>query len=274
MTPKKPIDFLGLENKVAIVTGAATGLGAATAVLLSQAGAKVVINHIEGQADLAQAVADQCSHESLCYQADITDDNACKAMVQAATQQWGRVDVLVNSAGINNPVEHTDLDSLSTQDFLDIYRINVVGAYQMIRAVAPTMQAQSRGVVVNVSSGSGESGYGSSIAYSASKGALNTMTKSLARALAPAVRVNAICPGMVMTEIWNKLEQTEEQKVAWLKAIVDTTPLQTEPTAEIVARNILYLSSDLSAHLAGQLILADGGAALGVYASMFETIDE
>lgn len=262
--------LLGLADKVAIVTGAATGLGAATAKLLAAAGAKVVINHMPEQADKAKAVEALCANGSFCYAADITDDQACRAMAKAAVERWGHVDILVNNAGINKPVEHTDLEGLSAEDFIAIYNVNVVAAYQMIRAVTPFMQAQGSGVVVNVSSGSGASGYGSSVAYSASKGALNTLTKSLGRALAPAMRVNAICPGMVVTEIWDKLQHTPEQRAAWLNDIIAEIPLKKEPTAEIVARCIVFLASDLSAHITGQLIAADGGSTLGLYTPMYE----
>ena len=263
-------DFLQFQGKVAVVTGAATGLGAATAETLAGAGANVLINHMPGQETVAQSVAKACSNGSLCFAADITSDEECKAMVQTALEQWGRVDILINNAGFNKPVDHDDLDGLSAKDFIDLYNVHVIGAYQMIRAVAPTMQTQGKGAVVNVSSGSGESGYGSSVAYSASKGALNTLTKSLGRALAPKIRVNAICPGMVITPLWDKLQQTEAQRVAWLEAVIAEIPLKIEPTAEIIARNILYLASDLSAHLTGQLITADGGSSLGLYQSMFE----
>jgi len=267
-------DFLQMQGKVAIVTGAATGLGAATAQILAAAGANVLINHMPGQKSQAQTVADKCvsngASDSLCQSGDITKDDECKHIVQAAIDQWGRVDILINNAGINKPVEHDDLDGLSANDFMDIYNVNVIGAYQMIRAVAPTMKAQGKGVVVNVSSGSGESGYGSSVAYSASKGAMNTLTKSLGRALAPAIRVNAVCPGMVITPLWDKLQQTEEQRAAWLKAVIADIPLQTEPTSEIIARSILYLASDLSAHLTGQLITVDGGSSLGLYQPMYK----
>ena len=262
-----------LDGTVAIITGAATGLGASTAQMLSQVGVKVLINHMPGQELDAQSVAEGCINESLCYTADITKDDECKAMVQAVLQQWGRIDILINNAGINKPVEHTDLEGLSAEDFINIYNVNVIGAYQMIRAVAPAMQQQSRGVVVNVSSGSGENGYGSSVAYAASKGAMNTMTKALGRALAPAIRVNAICPGMVITSLWDKLQHTEEQRAAWLKAVIAEIPLKVEPTPEIIARNILYLASDLSAHLTGQLITADGGSSLGLYYPMYEKND-
>ena len=263
-------EFLCLQEKVAIVTGAATGLGAATAEILSQAGANVLINHMPGQETIAQSVAKKCASNGFCYAADITQDDECKSMVKAAVDQWGRVDLLINNAGINKPVDHDDLDGLSAQEFLNIYNVNVVGAYQMIRAVAPTMKAQKNGVVVNVSSGSGEYGNGSSVAYSASKGAMNTLTKSLGRALAPAIRVNAVCPGMVITPLWDKLQQTEEQRAAWLKAVIADIPLQTEPTSEIIARSILYLASDLSAHLTGQLITVDGGSSLGLYQPMYK----
>ena len=267
-------DFLNLQGKVTIVTGAATGLGAATAQILAAAGANVLINHMSGQESQAQAVAEKCvsngASGSLCQPGDITKDEECKGMVQAAIDQWGRVDVLINNAGFNIPVDHDDLDGLNAKDFMDLYNVHVIGTYQMIRAVAPAMKVQGKGVVVNVSSGSGASGYGSSVAYSASKGAVNTLTKSLGRALAPTIRVNAICPGMVITPLWDKLQHTEAQRAAWLETVISEIPLKLEPTSEIIARNILYLASDLSAHLTGQLISADGGSSLGLYHSMFE----
>lgn len=266
--------FLNLKGKVAIVTGAATGLGAATAQILATAGANVLINHMLGQEFQAQAIAADCvangASDSLCQLGDITKDEECKRMVQAVIVQWGRVDILINNAGFNIPVEHDDLDGLSAKDFMDLYNVHVIGAYQMIRAAAPAMKAQGKGVVVNVSSGSGESGYGSSVAYSASKGAMNTLTKSLGRALAPSIRVNAICPGMVITPLWDKLQHTEAQRAAWLESVIADIPLKIEPSADIIARNILYLASDLSAHLTGQLITADGGTSLGLYQPMFE----
>ena len=264
------IDFLNLQGKVAIITGAATGLGAATARLLAQAGTHVLINHMPGQESQAEAVAASCANESFCCAGDITVDVDCKNIAQAAIERWGRIDILINNAGINKPVEHDDLDGLSAKDFIDIYSVNVIGAYQMIRAVTPAMKQQGSGVVVNVSSGSGENGYGSSIAYSASKGALNTITKSLGRALAPEIRVNAVCPAFINTPIWDKLELSAEQRETQQQANIQRMPLQLEATPEIVARSILFLASDLSAHLTGQLITSDGGALLGKYQPMFQ----
>jgi len=265
-------NFLNLHGKVAIITGAATGLGAATAQMLAQAGAHVLINHMPGQETLADAVATQCKNESLCRSGDITKDDDCVRIVQAAIDQWDRVDILINNAGINKFVEHYDLEGLSSTDFLNIYNVNVIGAFQMTRAVSSIMKRQGAGVVVNVSSGAGECGLGSSIAYCASKGALNTMTKSMGRALAPAIRVNAVCPAFIPTPLWDKkignipTEEWEALRKTWALS----TPLQLEGSPEIISRTILFLTSDLSAHLTGQLITSDGGDQLGVYQPMFE----
>ena len=267
-------NFLSLEEKVAIVTGSATGLGAVTAQMLSQAGAKVLINHMPGQETQAQAVADKCANDSLCEPGDITKDEECKRIVQAARERLGRVDILINNAGINKPVEHDDLEGLSAKDFMDIYSVNVIGAYQMIRAVAPTMQQQGSGVVVNVSSGAGECGLGSSVAYCASKGAMNTMTKSLGRALAPSIRVNAVCPGFIDTPLWDKLNLSAQEREAHRQANIAETPLRLDATPELIARSVLFLASDLSANSTGQLLTSDGGMLLGVYQRMFEKNDE
>ena len=267
---KNKDSFLSLQGKVAIITGAATGLGATTAQILAAAGAKVLINHMPAQESQAQAVANDCATESICLAGDITRDEDCKKIVQTTIDQWGRIDILINNAGINKFVDHDDLDGLSAKDFTDIYNVNVIGAFQMIRAVTPVMKAQGTGVVVNVSSVSGADGYGSSVAYSASKGALNTLTKSLGRALAPEIRVNAVCPGFINTPLWDKLNLSDEQRQSLQQAFIASTPLQIKPTPEIIARSILFLASDLSAHLTGQLLTSDGGTSLGVYQSMVE----
>lgn len=265
-------NYLNLHGKVVIVTGAATGLGAATAKVLAKVGANVLINYMPGQEALAEVVAKTCKYESLCCVGDITNDEDCKRMVQVAIDQWGRVDILINNAGINKFVEHYDLDGLSSKDFMDIYNVNVIGAFQMTRAVSSIMKRQGAGVVVNVSSGAGECGLGSSIAYCASKGALNTMTKSLGRALAPEIRVNAVCPAFIPTPLWDKKvgNMPKEEWNALRKSWALSTPLQIEGTPEMISRTILFLASDLSAHLTGQLITTDGGDQLGVYQPMFD----
>ena len=172
-----------LSNRVAIVTGSSSGVGAATAKLLAQQGCHVVINYNSNQAG-AEAVVAACEAEgaeTLMIQANVADDADCQAMVAAALEKWGRVDVLVNNAGTTKFVDHQDLHGLDKSDFQRIYEVNVIGAYQMIRAVAEPMQQQEEGgVVVNVASTAGITGIGSCVAYAASKGAMVTLTLSLA----------------------------------------------------------------------------------------------
>ena len=135
----------------------------------------------------------------LLVQADIARDADCRQLAQAALDRWGRIDVLVNNAGITKMVPHGDLDGLDADDFLDIYRTNTVGAFQMIRAVAPAMK-ETGGRVVNVASVAGLIGVGSSLAYACSKAAMLAMNKSMARELGPEICVNAVCPGFVEGE--------------------------------------------------------------------------
>ena len=128
-------------------------------------------------------------------QGNVAIDADCRKLAAGAMEAFGRIDILVNNAGTTKFAGHRDLDALSAEDFTNIYAVNVIGAFQMIRACVEGLRAHGDGAVVNVSSIAGIEGIGSSVAYAASKGALNTMTLSLARALAPEIRVNAVCPG-------------------------------------------------------------------------------
>ena len=197
---------MDLKGAVFVVTGSATGLGAAVARQLASKGGRVVINYTKSLTE-AQETAASCVEqggEAILCQADVSNDSDCRRMAQEALNRWGRIDGLVNNAARSKIVPHADLEGLTADDFNQIFAVNVVGAYQMVRAVAPAMQAQGQGSVVNISSGSGFSGSGSSIAYAASKAALNVMTLSLARALAPEIRVNAVCPGVMQTRWWRE----------------------------------------------------------------------
>jgi 3-oxoacyl-[acyl-carrier protein] reductase len=189
-------------------------------------------------------------------------------MAAAALEKWGRIDGLVNNAGASKFASHADLESLTGDDFLHIYNVNVVGAYQMTRAAAPHMKAQGRGTIVNVSSISAITGSGSSIAYAASKGALNTMTVSLARALAPEVRVNAVCPGPINTDRMSYWERdqaaqrglTQEQFRAQIVAASgDRTPLGRIAEAEDVANLVSFLAGPDSEFITGQSYNVNGG---------------
>ncbi|MEO1167775.1 MAG: glucose 1-dehydrogenase [Pseudomonadota bacterium] len=256
------------DGKVAIVTGGSQGIGAATVRALAARGANVVINYVSS-ADLAEALRDEIGgadgDRAITVQADLSAGEAEK-LARAALDKWGRIDGLVNNAGKTAFANHEDLDALSADDFLDIYRLNVVGAYEMIRAVTPTMQEQGSGAIVNVTSVAAHYGIGSSVAYAASKGALLTMTYSLARALAPEIRVNAISPGYVGTG-WFTNRLGEEAKLAIDRHFEETTPLRRAGTAEDIADMIVPLLDDASRHMTGQAIVVDAGSHLDVGSS-------
>ena len=195
-----------LKNAVCIVTGSASGIGAASAIMLASKGARVVVNYSKSE-DAARATLKACEAagaqvggEALLVKADVAHDADCRRLAQSALDRCGRIDALVNNAGATKFADHGNLDALSAEDFQRIYAVNVVGTYQMVRACAPAMKKSGRGAIVNVSSVAGKNGMGSSMAYAASKGALNTLTLSLARSLGPEIRVNAVCPGLIDTK--------------------------------------------------------------------------
>jgi 3-oxoacyl-[acyl-carrier protein] reductase len=252
-----------LKSAVCIVTGSASGIGAASAILLAGKGARVVINYSKSE-DAARATRKACEAagaETLLIKADVAQDSDCRRVAQAAIDKWGRIDALVNNAGATKFADHSDLEALSAEDFQRIYSVNVVGSYQMVRACAPAMKQGGRGAVVNVSSIAGKNGMGSSIAYAASKGALNTLTMSLARVLGPEIRVNAVCPGMVDTK-W--LREGYGARYAAIEARYrQGTPLGRPGTPEEVAAVIVWLieGADL---LTGDTIMVDSGMHLGL----------
>lgn len=156
---------------------------------------------------------------------------------------------------------HADLEGLSSEDFLNIFAVNVVGAYQMVRAVTPPMQQQGKGAIVNISSVSAITGSGSSIAYAASKAALNVMTLSLARALAPEIRVNAVCPGVMQTRWWRE-GLGEENYDAFISRYAASAPLKTAGTTDSVADPVVWLLEGAE-HVTGETIMVDAGSHLG-----------
>jgi 3-oxoacyl-[acyl-carrier protein] reductase len=257
---------MDIRDKVAIVTGSATGIGAETAKLLAAKGCRVVVNYTKSRAEAeeTEAACRAVGVETLLHQADIAQDEACKAMAAAAIARWGRIDVLVNCAGRTKPAPPGDLDALNGADFHDIYAVNLVGTYQMIRACVPQMRKQGEGVVVNVSALGSLNGEGSSIAYAASKGALNSLTISLARQLAPVVRVNAICPGFVATRWMRNLlgEDRFNQRVAEMAQI---TPVHKTAYAEDIAEMICWFI-DGPGLITGEVLPVDYGTRFGTLA--------
>src|SRR5215831_17195121 len=252
------------EGLCAIITGSASGLGAATAGLLAKAGARIVVNYSNSKAE-AEATADLCRKqgaEVVVVQGDVSRDDGCRKIVAAAAP-WGRLDVLVNNAGTTKHVPHDKLDELSAEDFQRIFGVNTIGPFQMIRAARPLLEASAKasgrpGAVVNVSSIAGIAGNGSSIAYAASKGALNTMTLSLARALAPLIRVNTVCPGYIDTP-WFTKGRGEAGAKQVRDMVVSRVPLKVASSAEDLARVVCFLASPESSNMTGELVRMDAG---------------
>lgn len=252
------------SRPVCVVTGSSSGIGAATALLFAQRGYDVAINYAS-QAEGAERVAAACREagaSTLAVRADVGDDAQCRVLAGEVRQRWGRADVLVNSAGITTKfADLKDLDAVGAEDFAAIYRVNVIGTFQMARAIAPLMRGAPAPGIVNISSMGGRMGTGSSIAYAASKGAANTLTLSLARALAPAIRVNAILPGMVDGQWLRKgLGETvfqERRKRYEARALLGTVV-----TPEDVALCAWWLGVEATRQT-GQLVDLEGGFLLG-----------
>ena len=203
------------DGKIILVTGSATGLGAAIAIGAAKRGAKAVILNCTKSLKDAEATADivrSAGAEASIAQGDVSDDADCRRIASAAAR-YGRLDALVNNAGTTKHVAHADLDGLSGEDFQRLYAVNTIGPYQMVRACRSLLEAAAPGAVLMTSSIAGVTGMGSSVAYAASKGALNTMVLSLARALAPKIRVNAICPGFIDTRWFSEFSPERAQRV-------------------------------------------------------------
>ncbi|MEE8307989.1 MAG: SDR family oxidoreductase [Gammaproteobacteria bacterium] len=252
-----------MTQKVAIVTGSATGVGAATALMLAERGRNVVINYTRSKVEAEQTAADCRAKgvEALVFQADVSEDESCRAMVQAAVDAWGRVDFLVNNAAKTKFNPYENLDGLDKQDFLDIYAVNVVGPYQMVRAVEPHMRKLGAGAIVNNSSIGGVTGIASSMAYAASKAALNLMTKSLAHVMAPEIRINAVAPGMIQTR-WLQAGMGEEAYQAMLEGAKKMLPLRKVATAEEVAEALVWFLEG-AAVVTGEVLIVDSGIHIG-----------
>lgn len=246
-----------MQGSVAIVTGGGTGIGAAVVRRLAARGVACVINYAHSKAE-AEALAHEVGNGAIAVQADIADDAACRTLAKAAVDSLGRLDFLVNNAGRTKHVAHEDLDGLNAEDFVDIYRLNTIAAFQMVRACAPAMREGRMSAVVNVASIAGLHGVGSSIAYAASKGALITMTQSLARVLAPAIRVNAVAPGYVGTG-WFEKALGQEGKAKLDRTIAARTPMAMAPQAEDIAGPIELLLDPANRAITGEVLRVDAG---------------
>jgi NAD(P)-dependent dehydrogenase (short-subunit alcohol dehydrogenase family) len=252
------------DGLCAIVTGSASGLGAATAAILAKDGARIVINYSSSQKE-AEQTADLCRSaggDVVVVQGDVSRDEDCRKIVAAAAP-WGRLDALINNAGTTKHMPHDNLDGLSAEDFQRLFGVNTIGPFQMMRAARSLLEAGAKSSgrassVVNVSSVAGISGIGSSVAYAASKGALNTITLSLARALAPLIRVNAVCPGYIDTP-WFTKGRGVDGAAKVRDAVVAKVPLKRASTAEDVASLVCFLATPQSSNMTGEVVRMDAG---------------
>jgi len=261
------------EGKHAIVTGSSAGLGRSMAIKLAEGGAHVMVNFASSE-EAASEVAEICRGHGVdvkCVRADMGTDEGCEALAHAA-RDWGQVDILINNAGTTKRVpDHADLKGLTRDDFLQLTSINVAAPFLMVQACEDLLRASHErtgkaAAVLNTSSIAGVTGIGSSVAYAATKGALNTLTLSLARALAPAIRVNAVCPGYIDTR-WFSDHMPEEKYLAMRASVEARTPLQAASGPDDIADAALFLVSDASRHVTGETLLVDAGTHLG-YASL------
>ena len=243
-----------VSSRVALVTGATGGIGSAICLRLAEAGYRVVVTY-NSREDEANRLAERLSgHEHLVARAVVDDSATLTQLAKTVKNRYGTLDLLVNNAGITRFVPHDDLLGLDDALIDQIFSTNWRGAFACIRAFRDLLQTGG-GVVVNISSIAGVSGQGSNVAYCASKAALDSMTRSLARALAPAIRVLSVSPGLT------EGNYTAQLDAAWSQAQSEKTPLKRLATADDVARAVLVAATELS-FSTGCIIPVDGGRPL------------
>lgn len=239
-----------LKNKVAIVTGSSRGIGKATAILFAKEGAKVVINCKDQTEEAKKVVSDIGNTKAIFIQADVSKEEDVKRLVSMTIKKFGKIDILVNNAGVifregdwksNTKIWHATMD------------INLTSAWLMIREIAPIMIKNRSGSIVNISSIYGFLGAASVLAYSSAKGGLITLTKSFAKELAPNIRVNAVAPGNVMTDM------TKEAGKKLIEFFEKQTPLRRSAEPDEIAMAILFLASNDASFITGELLIVDGG---------------
>ena len=244
-----------LDGKVAVVTGASSGIGRESAKLFAEAGARVVVSYNHGVDRANDVVGSLAGAGHQAMRLPLEDTAQINKAAAAVKEQFGRCDILVNSAGFTRMVPHHDLDALSDELIDQVLTANVRGPFATIRAFAPLLKASGDGVIVNISSGAAQRGSGSSIIYGASKAALDTMSMALARVLGPQVRVVVVAPGMVHTGF-----VPGRTEAAMLKAAM-ATPLKRQIEAEDVALAVLSCVTHLK-FTTGSIVNVNGGGHL------------
>jgi 3-oxoacyl-[acyl-carrier protein] reductase len=250
-----------LEGKGAIVTGAGTGVGRSTALRLAERGCGVVVNYSRSK-DAAEEVADEARKhgvKAIAVRADVAKNADCVALVDAAMNELGRLDVLVNNAGTTSFIPHAQLDDVTDEVWDTILGVNLKGPFQCARAAKPHLAADGGGHVVNVTSVAGVYGTGSSIPYCASKSALNNLTVTLARVFGPEIQVNAVAPGFIDGS-WLQagLGEVFDAAKGWQ---VSRSPLGRVCTPDTV-RDAIMGFLEGNAPITGQVLVVDGGVGL------------
>jgi len=241
-----------MTRKVALVTGSATGIGRAAAVRFAREGMAVAVNYSRSEKEARETLA-QVQAEgvpAILCPANVADEQAVKTMMARCCSELGGLDVLVNNAGTTHFIDHANLVALTSEVWDEIMGVNLKGTFFCCREAMPALQEQS-GAIVNVTSVAGIVGLGSSIPYAASKAALNCLTKSLARAFAPKVRVNAVAPGPVLTRwLADHMDHVEKS--------MEITPMRRPATPEDIADAIAFLALGTTL-ITGQVMVVDGG---------------
>jgi 3-oxoacyl-[acyl-carrier protein] reductase len=244
-----------LKGKTALITGGATGIGRSIALRLAKEGTNVVINYSRSDRDAleTQSEVETLGVKGFLYKADVANDEQVRGMVSKTIEEFGRLDILVNNAGVTYFVNQDDLEGLKEEHWDHIMGVNVKGIFHCCRAASSELKKR-KGCIINITSVAGLTGLGSSIAYAASKAAAISVTKSLARVMAPEVRVNGIAPGIVLTR-WVEGHQEHVKRYA------DGTPLGRIAGPEDISE-VAYSLIAHSTFLTGQIIVVDGGAFL------------
>ncbi|MCC8191165.1 MAG: SDR family oxidoreductase [Planctomycetes bacterium] len=251
------MDFTG---KAVIVTGASIGMGRETAVQFAARGAKVVVNYAraEDQAQETLATIQQAGGTAVLCQGDVSREEDAARIVATAVDAFGRLDVLVNNAGTTAFIPFTDLDAATPEVWTRLYATNVMGAFFCARAAASAMRKTGGGVIINNASVSGHRPQGSSIPYCSSKAALLHLTRCLAVALGPDIRVCSVSPGYIEDTRWNR-DRPGHDPAAAHQTAVELSLLKRVGASADVAGAILYLASDAAGFVTGIDVLVDGG---------------
>jgi 3-oxoacyl-[acyl-carrier protein] reductase len=249
------MNTVNLTGRIALVTGGGGGIGSAICRRLAEAGATVVVNYNSNRAKAQQVLDSLAGGNHLLFQASVTDSAALGTMANAVAERFGALDLLVNNAGITRPVPHANLDSLDDGLIDQIFQTNWRGAFASVRAFKDLLMAGEGGTVINISSVAAVTGVGSNVAYCASKAAMDSMTRSLARALAPKIRVVSVSPGWVWGDYAARMDE------AYIQQQIDKTPLGRIAQPEDVAAAVLAVATQLT-FSTGCIIPVDGGRPL------------